>query len=113
MNDHEPEHEPARPQGDPVVVGASGELTDVERAVPAFAALHWKYPGAMETRILDEFGWSSTRYFQVLNALLDRPQAHAYDPLLVSRLIRLRDTRQARRRRRGAGGDDAVGTPGA
>ena len=33
---------------------------------------------------------SATRYYQVLNALVDRPEALAADPMLVKRLRRLR-----------------------
>jgi hypothetical protein len=35
-----------------------------------------------------------TRYYQVLNALVDRPDALAADPLLVRRLRRLRAARR-------------------
>lgn len=75
----------------------SGPLTDVEVAVLSFAHQRWKYPGAMETRILEEFGWSLTRYHQVLNALIDRPEALEFDSTLVARLRRLRSTRQQAR----------------
>jgi hypothetical protein len=37
---------------------------------------------------------SATRYYQVLNALIDRADALAEDPLLVRRLRRLRAERQ-------------------
>jgi hypothetical protein len=37
---------------------------------------------------------SSTRYYQVLNALIDNPAALAHDPMLVKRLRRLRASRQ-------------------
>ena len=40
---------------------------------------------------------SATRYYQVLNALIDKPEALAQDPLLVKRLRRLRATRQRNR----------------
>ena len=40
---------------------------------------------------------SGTRYYQVLNALIDRPEALAYDPMLVKRLRRLRDASRAAR----------------
>jgi hypothetical protein len=33
----------------------------------------------------------------VLNRLIDRPEALAYDPMLVRRLRRLRDSRRRRR----------------
>jgi hypothetical protein len=50
-------------------------LTDVEMAVLEFETQQWMYPGAKEQAIRETFDWSATRYFQVLNALLDRPEA--------------------------------------
>nr|MBA2477365.1 DUF3263 domain-containing protein [Sporichthyaceae bacterium] len=44
-----------------------------------------------------------TRYYQVLNALIDRPEALAYDPMLIKRLRRLRATRQRTRAARRLG----------
>ena len=54
--------------------------------------------GAKETAIRDRFGVTPTRYYQVLNALVDRPDALALDPLLVRRLrrLRLRDSERVR-----------------
>lgn len=72
-------------------------LTDDELAILDFEAQHWNHPGAKEQAILDQFGWKAARYYQVLNALLDRPEALAYSPLLVRRLLRLRDARVAAR----------------
>ena len=37
---------------------------------------------------------SATRYYQVLNALIDRAEAVEYDPMLVKRLRRMRSSRQ-------------------
>ena len=44
----------------------------------------WKYAGAKDQAIRDKFAMSATRYYQVLNALIDKPEALAQDPLLVS-----------------------------
>jgi hypothetical protein len=46
---------------------------------------------------------SATRYYQVLNALIDREDALAYDPMLVKRLRRLRAARQRARSARRLG----------
>jgi len=73
------------------------QLTDTENAVLDFERHWWKYAGAKESAIHDAFGWSPTRHYQVVNRLLDRPEALAYDPMLVRRLLRLRDRRQATR----------------
>jgi hypothetical protein len=39
----------------------------------------------------------STRHYQRLNVLIDRPEALAHDPLLVRRLLRLREERRRHR----------------
>jgi hypothetical protein len=40
---------------------------------------------------------SDTRYYQLLNTLIDRPEALVHDPMLVKRLRRLRQSRQRAR----------------
>lgn len=65
----------------------------------------WKYAGAKEQAVRERFDMSSTRYYQVLNALIDRPEALVHDPLLVRRLRRLRATRQRQRSARRLGFD--------
>jgi hypothetical protein len=70
------------------------ELTDREREILAFERQWWKYAGAKEESIRMRFDMSATRYYQVLNALIDRPAALAADPMLVRRLRRLRSTRR-------------------
>ncbi len=76
---------------------ADHPLTDRERAVLAFEKQYWKYSGAKDQAIRDSFEWSPTRYYQVLNALLDRPEAQECEPVLVKRLRRQRATRQRAR----------------
>lgn len=76
-----------------------GGLTDRERDILAFEARWWKHAGAKEQAIRDSFALSSTRYYQLLNALLDKPEATEHDPVLVGRLRRLRATRARTRRR--------------
>jgi hypothetical protein len=46
---------------------------------------------------------SSTRYYQVLNSLLDNPAALAADPMLIKRLRRMRAQRQRARTSRRLG----------
>lgn len=72
-------------------------LTDDETAILDFERHWWKYPGAKEQAIRDTFGCSPTRHYQLVNAIIDKPAALAYDPLLVRRLIRLRDARAGQR----------------
>lgn len=70
------------------------DLTPEELEILEFERQWWKYSGAKETAVRERWDMSSTRYYQVLNALLDRPEALAADPLLVRRLQRLRDQRR-------------------
>jgi hypothetical protein len=60
----------------------------------AFERQWWRRPGAKETAIRDSFGMTPTRYYQVLNALVDTPAALATDPVLVKRLRRVRTGRR-------------------
>ena len=60
-------------------------------------------PGPRRRRSATGSGCTPTRYYQVLNALVDRPDALAADPLLVRRLRRLRLARQRTRSSRGPG----------
>ena len=74
-------------------------LTERELEILAFEARWWKHAGSKEQAIRDSFGLSSTRYYQLLNGLLDKPEATEHDPVLVGRLRRLRATRARTRRR--------------
>ena len=90
---------PSPPTGPP----GCGELSDRDREVLDFERQWWKYAGAKEQAVREKFDMSSTRYYQVLNALIDRPEALAHDPLLVRRLRRLRAARQRARSARRLG----------
>jgi len=68
-------------------------LDEQERQILAFERQWWKHAGSKEQAIRDLFGVSSTRYYQMLNWLLENPAALEYDPVLVKRLRRLRATR--------------------
>ena len=74
-----------------------------DREILAFERQWWKYAGAKEQAIRELFDMSPTRYYQVLNALLDKPEAMAADPLLIKRLRRLRTSRQRTRAARRLG----------
>ncbi|MBD8079079.1 DUF3263 domain-containing protein [Cellulosimicrobium arenosum] len=77
--------------------GAESGLSERDREILAFERQWWKYAGAKEQAVRDLFDMSATRYYQVLNALIDSPEALAQDPMLVKRLRRLRSTRQRAR----------------
>ncbi|WP_019870398.1 DUF3263 domain-containing protein [Salinispora oceanensis] len=74
-------------------------LTERERDILDFEQQWWRHPGAKEQAIRDRFGCTATRYYQLLNGLLDNPAALAAEPLLVGRLRRLRSARARDRRR--------------
>ena len=76
-----------------------------EHDILEFERQWWKYAGAKEEAIKELFSMSATRYYQVLNALVDRPEALAADPMLVKRLRRLRASRQKARAARRLGFD--------
>ncbi|TQN37684.1 uncharacterized protein DUF3263 [Blastococcus colisei] len=102
-DDPTPVVSPHRPEGLGVVpaqVPGVG-LSRKEHEMLTFERQWWRRPGAKETAIRDRFGVTPTRYYQVLNALVDRPAALAADPLLVRRLRRLRLARQRTRSSQG------------
>ncbi|KIZ13656.1 hypothetical protein SNA_37235 [Streptomyces natalensis ATCC 27448] len=76
---------------------AAAPLSDRDEAVLAVERRSWPGPGAKERVIRERLGISPTRYYQLLNALLDDPRALAHDPVTVNRLRRIRDARRARR----------------
>lgn len=80
--------------GEPVQPSiASSALTPQELSILEFERQWWRYPGSKEGAIRELFSMSSPRYYQALNALLDRPEAELAYPTLVRRLRRLRDAR--------------------
>ncbi|MGL5861737.1 MAG: DUF3263 domain-containing protein [Phycicoccus sp.] len=81
------------------------ELSDRDREVLAFERQWWKYAGSKETAVRELFDMSSTRYYQLLNVLIDTQAALEYDPMLVKRLRRLRSSRQRARSARRLGVD--------
>ncbi|HAQ59761.1 MAG TPA: DUF3263 domain-containing protein [Microbacterium sp.] len=77
-------------------------LTSDERDILDFEA-HWgRHGGAKEEAIRSELGLAPARYYQVLGRLIETGEALGYDPMLVKRLRRLRDQREAQRAAREA-----------
>ena len=66
------------------------QLDERGKQILAFERRWWRHAGAKEQAIRDTFGLTTTRYYQLLNRLLDSPAAVAEDPVLVNRLRRLR-----------------------
>jgi hypothetical protein len=73
------------------------ELEERSRAILDFERGWWQQEGSKELAIRSRFGLSPTRYYQLLNRLIDSPDALRYDPMLVRRLRRLRTARRRQR----------------
>ena len=80
-------------------------LSERDRQILEFERQWWKFAGAKEQAIRDLFEMSATRYYQILNILIDTPEALAFDPMLVKRLRRMRASRQRARSARRLGID--------
>jgi hypothetical protein len=74
--------------------GLVAVLTERDMRILAFERSWFRLAGAKEREILEVFGVPVTRYYQLLNELIDRPEAAAFDPVLVTRLRRQRSRRQ-------------------
>ncbi len=85
------------------VTSGVATLSERDREIIAFERQWWKYAGSKESAIKELFDMSATRYYQVLNALIDNPAALEHDPMLIKRLRRLRATRQRARSARRLG----------
>ena len=75
----------------------SPELSERDIQILDFERSWWKHAGVKERAIKERFDMSATRYYQLLNELLENPAALSYDPILVKRLKRLRTYRQRQR----------------
>ena len=83
---------------------ASGaSLSERDQRILEFERQWWRYAGAKEQAIRELFDCSATRYYQLLNALIDDPAALRADPMLVKRLRRMRSARQRARSARRLG----------
>jgi hypothetical protein len=73
------------------------ELTDDDRAILEIERSWWTEPGPKDEAIAGQLQMSTTHYYELLNELIDRPEAEAHDPLVVRRLRRMRDRRRQSR----------------
>jgi len=80
-------------------------LDERSRAILDFERGWWRFAGAKEQAIREQFDLSVTRYNQLLNALVDDDEALAHDPMLVRRLRRMRAARQRQRAARRTSAD--------
>ncbi|MEU7044403.1 DUF3263 domain-containing protein [Streptomyces varsoviensis] len=98
-----PSHSSAGPSPEPPSEGPGERgpgrppLSDRDLAVLALERRSWPGPGAKEREIRERLGITPTRYYQLLNALLDDERALVQDPVTVNRLRRVRAARRERR----------------
>jgi len=79
------------------------DLDQRSREVLDFEREAWKLPVTKERAIRERFGFSPSRYHQLLHRIIDRPEALVYDPMLVRRLRRVREVRRRARTVSGLG----------
>jgi len=70
-------------------------LSERDMRILAFVRRGWRSPAVKEQAIAELLQMPATRYYQLLNQLIDRPEALAFDSMLVKRLR----AQRARRRR--------------
>lgn len=75
-------------------------MTELERSILDFESKWWQARGNKEAEIRRQFEMSAVRYAQKLNNLLDDPEAHQHNPIVVNRLRRIRDQRVTERAQR-------------
>ena len=87
--------DPSAPSGStpPASTPRESSLSDRDRRILDFEREWWAHAGAKEEAIRAQFALSVARYYQLLNAVIDSPDAVRHDPMLVRRLQRARDLR--------------------
>ena len=73
-------------------------LSPRDRRILALERQWFCNAGSKEAEISRQFGMTPTRYFQILNGLIDDPRAMRESPQVVARLRRLRLARRRTRR---------------
>ena len=69
-------------------------LSERDTRILTFERGIWRNQGAKEQDIAEVLGITATRYYQLLNELIDRAEALRFDPVLVKRLRAQRARRQ-------------------
>ena len=62
------------------------DLTERDIIVLEIERQRWRYAAHKEKAIREQLDLNGTRYYQVLNSLLDHPQALAKYPMMLNRL---------------------------
>jgi hypothetical protein len=82
-----------------VGAGPARVFDAVDRAVLELERLRFHSSAGKEAEILSRFSMTAVSYYVRLNWILNQPEARAYDPQLVDRLVRLREKRRLVRTR--------------
>ncbi|MGN7133422.1 DUF3263 domain-containing protein [Rhodococcoides corynebacterioides] len=69
-------------------------MTPIQRMMLDMEKRHYRYAGSKEQAIRDELDVAPARYYQLLAALIDEPEALAAEPVLVNRLRRIAHSRR-------------------
>ena len=75
-------------KADGVMEPPEPDLSERSRDILEFERTWWQAPGAKEVAIRERFGFSGTKYYRLLNDLIDDPIALRHDPLTIRRLRR-------------------------
>ena len=81
------------PTSDSVAIG----LSELEIKLLEFERNWWRHAGSKESAIKELFNLTPPAYYQMLNNLIDKEAALMAEPLLVKRLLRVRQQRTAAR----------------
>lgn len=73
------------------------DLTPRDLQILAFERQWWQSPLSKEVAVRELFELSMTAYYQLLNAVIDCPDAMRREPVLVNRLRRQRAVRREAR----------------
>lgn len=72
-------------------------LSDKEREVLDFEGSWWKEGGPKEVRIREQLQLSPSRYYAILQELMESAEAMEHSPLVVRRMRRMRERRRRAR----------------
>jgi Protein of unknown function (DUF3263) len=103
MGDHRRSARPGEESASDPASEHSVRLDERSREVLDFEREAWKLTVPKQRAIRERFGFSPSRYHQLLHRIIDRPEAVAYDPMLVRRLRRVRAVRRRSRTASGLG----------
>ncbi len=72
-------------------------LSDKEREILDFEGSWWKEGGPKEVRIREQLQVSPSRYYALLQELMESAEAMEHSPLVVRRMRRMRERRRRAR----------------